>query len=1243
MAVVYGTSGADVLTGTPYDDTIFPGLGDDTLDGGDGYDRADYSDAPSAVSVSLLITGPQDTRGAGVDTLISIEGLHGSAFNDQLIATNTPLGYLGSELSGGAGDDTLVSGVGGDYLDGGAGIDSAWYDHAGSGVQVRLAVTSLQDTGGGGSDTLVSIENVYGSAYGDVLVGDGGANSLNGSAGDDVLAGGGGDDTLTGATGNDTLDGGAGVDTAVFNGQSSNYTVVSAHGVVTVTGPDGVDVLTNVEKLAFSDQTLDAPAASGGLTLSGTGGADILTGSSGDDSLSGAGGDDLLKGGLGNDTLDGGSGSDTAQYDVVTGPVTVSLLLQGSAQDTGGGGSDVLVGIENLTGSPFGDVLTGDGAANVLTGGAGDDSLSGGGGADTLISGAGNDTIDGGSGVDTVAFSGPLSAYTITGNGVVTVHGPDGWDLLSHVEKLAFSDQTIDAPPDFPPLVVTGTEGPDFLYAGSGDDVISGLGGNDQITGDLGNDTIDGGGGVDTLSYSSLSTGITVSLLLQGGPQDTGGGGIDTLTNIENLVGNYSNDALTGDSGPNLLDGGSGNDTLIGNAGNDTLDGSDGNDYLDGGDGNDLLYPAYGADTVYGGAGNDTIYVQLKLTSGPPALIDGGAGDDTLVVNDGYPYAVDFDFSKVIGVENLVINAYDPTIVLTDSFAAAGTTLTVIGPALLDDSAETDAHLDYTATPDPSNLAEYVTVRGGALSDILRGSDGNDSLYGNGGDDVLQGGAGADTLVGGSGNDTLDGGANGDVAVFSGAYGAYAIDHSGTSLIVTGPDGVDTLTNIESLQFADGAVSFPAMGAHTVNGSMAADALAGDGADNTLYGNGGDDTLDGRAGNDVLDGGSGANTASYASAASAVAVDLTLQGIWQGTSGAGSDKLISIQNLTGSSYNDSLTGDANANVLHGGDGGDTLRGAGGDDHLYGDNGDDVLIGGLGNDTIDGGSGHDYADFSAAASAEDINLLIGHASGGDGSDTLVSVEGVYATAYNDSITGDNARNDIHGGDGGDTLIGNGGDDVLYGEAGNDVLLGGPGDDVLDGGAGENYTSYSDAPSGVDIDLNINNSYQGTGGAGSDWLINIQDVAGSNYNDTILGDGNNNKLFGLDGGDTLNGGGGDDDIVGGNGADVLTGGSGSDTFIFEATTDSTMSAPDLITDFSPGDRIYVGGIDADVNTAGRQAFHLGGGGGHAGDVTISYDSGANQTTLLFYTDNHPTPDMRITLLGDHSAMTAADFVL
>ena len=87
---------------------------------------------------------------------------------------------------------------------------------------------------------------------------------------------------------------------------------------------------------------------------------------------------------------------------------------------------------------------------------------------------------------------------------------------------------------------------------------------------------------------------------------------------------------------------------------------------------------------------------------------------------------------------------------------------------------------------------------------------------------------------------------------------------------------------------------------------------------------------------------------------------------------------------------------------------------------------------------------------------------------------------------------------------------------------------------------------------------------------------------------------------------------------------------------------MSAPDLILDFTTGDRIFVAGIDADTVTPGDQAFHLGTTPGNTGDILVSFDAPNNQTTLYFYVDGDSTPDMRITLLGDHSTIGAADFV-
>ena len=112
----------------------------------------------------------------------------------------------------GGGDDSLYGGAGNDALNGEAGIDTAFYSDATSGVTVSLATGGAQNTGGAGTDTLNSIENLYGSGFADTLTGSSGDNTLWGDAGNDTISGGAGNDTLWGGAGNDTLNGGTGAD-----------------------------------------------------------------------------------------------------------------------------------------------------------------------------------------------------------------------------------------------------------------------------------------------------------------------------------------------------------------------------------------------------------------------------------------------------------------------------------------------------------------------------------------------------------------------------------------------------------------------------------------------------------------------------------------------------------------------------------------------------------------------------------------------------------------------------------------------------------------------------------------------------------------------------------------------------------------------------------------------------------------------------------------------------------------------
>ena len=115
--------------------------------------------------------------------------------------------------------------------------------------------------------------------------------------------------------------------------------------------------------------------------------------------------------------------------------------------------------------------------------------------------------------------------------------------------------------------------------------------------------------------------------------------------------------------------------------------------------------------------------------------------------------------------------------------------------------------------------------------------------------------------------------------------------------------------------------------------------------------------------------------------------------------------------------------------------------------------------------------------------------------------------------------------IYGGSGDDTIIGGDGNDTLNGNAGNDVIIGNAGNDRLYGGVGTDTVSYVTAASAVNVNLTTKKA---TGGAGNDILNAFENVLGSDFDDYIKGDANNNTLDGLGGLDEIFGGGGIDII-------------------------------------------------------------------------------------------------------------------
>jgi Ca2+-binding RTX toxin-like protein len=496
-----GNSGADTLNGGANNDTLVGGAGADQFNGGDGVDTVDYS---ASRSVWASLAGAQPFYGDAVGDIYSgVENLIGSAFSDTLggdDSANTLTGGDGADrfegaggadsLDGGLGDDTFLHSAGMDTLNGGAGVDFADYLGAAGSLSVNLSSGVMLSggslnasgfyVGGAVEDSLISVENVTGSEFGDRLVGAsagsviqgvgggdrisglGGTDNLFGGAGNDTLEGGGNSDTLQGGDGNDVIDGGTGLDTVDYTDKTGGVNVNVINGVALTGGfvnaagfyQGGVqeDTITNLENIRGSDFADRLIAGSTSARIDGFGGDDFLFTFSGNDTvmggdgndristgqstdrLFGESGNDTLNGGTGLDTLDGGAGSDTADYSDRSGGVSVNLLsgvtrtggaLNASGFYAGGFNEDSLVSIENAFGSNFGDRLVASNLSGRLEGRGGADNISGLNGADTIIGGAGNDTQSGGAGNDTFEFASGFGADRITdfveGGGVADV------------------------------------------------------------------------------------------------------------------------------------------------------------------------------------------------------------------------------------------------------------------------------------------------------------------------------------------------------------------------------------------------------------------------------------------------------------------------------------------------------------------------------------------------------------------------------------------------------------------------------------------------------------------------------------------------------------------------------------------------------------------------------------------------------------------------------------------------------
>lgn len=228
--------------------------------------------------------------------------------------------------------------------------------------------------------------------------------------------------------------------------------------------------------------------------------------------------------------------------------------------------------------------------------------------------------------------------------------------------------------------------------------------------------------------------------------------------------------------------------------------------------------------------------------------------------------------------------------------------------------------------------------------------------------------------------------------------------------------------------------------------------------------------------------------------------------------------------VRGTPADDVLIGTAEDERMLGFRGNDVLFGGAGNDQLEAGIGDDRLEGGPGFDNYDGGPGRDTISFHTGQAPAFVDLSTGSVLVGQDFEFLQNVENVAGSDFGDTLLGDDDNN------------------LLAGAAGLDLLGGGLGDDILDGGGDGAYATWAGAEGAVQVDLAAGTATEWDGG--EDRLIDILGAIGTDFDDTLAGNSQANRLEGGAGADTLEGRAGDDILVGGGGADILAGGAGRD---------------------------------------------------------------------------------------------------
>lgn len=774
-------------------------------------------------------------------------------------------------------------------------------------------------------------------------------------------------------------------------------------------------------------------------------------------------------------------------------------------------------------------------------------------------------------------------------NDVVTFGYPD-----ANTARLIVNNTAYDYPRSQVDLVyISGGEGNDHIEVGAEVDITTLLNGDDNddlIIGGSGNDALSGGNGIDTLIGRSGDDTIDAT--------DTGP--CYVRGNFDEEICGPPTDIVSTDS----VDGGPGDDLIYANPG--------GIDTVDGGPGTNQILWETNTDciTVY------TDSTEPPFSSGPDSItltfIDATTARVTVNgISYDYPRDLVACFEAYTGSGNDLVQI-DAAVGVPSTVMAGDGNDTVIGGGGADSVDAGDGNDSVLGN------AGNDTLIGAAGNDTLDGGIGNDSLDGGDGDDSILGGEGDDTLIDGMGNDTVDGDGGNDVYILTpgsddllrDVTGSNTLDFSraarGITIDLSIAAGrrqqVDAARNTVALRgvfqhvigsrFADDVVGNALV--NRIDGGGGDDMLDGGGGDRNLIGQGvgladrragagcDGDTIVGGAGNDWLDGGRGRDRLDGGDGDDVLVGDLVLDVFDAGT---GTNRTIAAPKTavncpaiaaafspSNISY-DAVTG--------------TLRVLGDAD---GATNDTIVIAALAGDLVEvtvNGALHSSdpasPDFDSNLSEAAGSLVLAiEVRGLAGNDMIELGVGFDAASGQITLDGGAGNDRITGSNESELLIGGVGNDTLVGGAGDDTLAGGLGNDQCDGGDGSDTADFSAASRGVKVNLA---KHSASGGDGRDVLAAIENVIGSRFKDSLLGDALTNLLLGGEGQDILRGNSGDDLLFGGGGNDNLDGGLGNDGLAGDAGNDQLLGGfgQDLI-DGGDGDDYLRGGEDSDILRGG-----------------------------------------------------------